>query len=523
MAYNVQLTKKVVTIVSYSGIINRNVYSRGDTKMSNNQEQMKELINNLRAGEIDKESFCKAIQKDVNSLVYPVFGDDYKKISAKAIIDVCDRLDYIDVDKNIMRQIATMVSAFMFSLIDSSTVKVDDYEYEYSKIKEDAELFNIIKNNSKIFRNMKAYDMAADNIRGLSRVQTIIMELYGYEMHSVEEIEQLLDVDSAFVSKLIAMMKENLLGTSAPVVDYEDSEPEEADDEYQDESETQEQEEDSQDNDYDDSEEDDSDEGVSFEYDMDGYGEEPEYPQNFKKSIMEKLTDFVGRVFPKVSRASRRNVVYTGIILIIIVIILVVSVAAFAGGNSKRKVKKTRSEWTPMEYTTRAPKETATAKETQAVKPTGVADNKTTAAAETKSESDDKEEKTKETAERTTDNRRNNVPDENLADDDSLGNNDDNSSDDGDNKTDDDKTDETKPTDDKTDETKPSDDKTDETKPSDDKTDETKPTDDKTDETKPSDDKSDNKTDDDNKSDDKSDDTDKDNDKPSVGDTSTEN
>lgn len=331
--------------------------------MSNNQEQMKELINNLRAGVADKESFCKAIQKDVNSLVYPVFGEDYKKISAKAIIDVCGRLDDIDVDKNIMRQIATMVSAFMFSLIDSSTVKIDDYEYEYSKIKEDKELFNIIKDNSKIFRDMKAYDMAGDNIRELSRVQTIIMELYGYEMHSVEEIEQLLDVDSAFVSKLIAMMKENLLGTSASVVEYEDSEPEESDDEYQDEPEPKESEDTVQDNDYDDSEEDDSDEGVSFEYDMDGYGEEPEYPQTSKKTVMEKLTDFVGRVFPKVPRASRRNVVYTGIVLIIIVVILVVSVAAFAGGNSKRKVKKTKSEWTPMEYTTRAPKETATSKE----------------------------------------------------------------------------------------------------------------------------------------------------------------
>ncbi len=45
-----------------------------------------------------------------------------------------------------MRQIATRVSVFMFNLIDNSTIKIDDdYEYEYGRIKEDKELFVIIK------------------------------------------------------------------------------------------------------------------------------------------------------------------------------------------------------------------------------------------------------------------------------------------------------------------------------------------------------------------------------------------
>ena len=181
--------------------------------MSNNQEQMKAIINNLRAGKTDKEVFCKEIQKDVYCLVYPVFGEDYKKVSTRAIIDICTKIDTINVDKNIMRQIATMVSVFMFSLIDSSTINVNDnYEYNFYKIKEDRELFNIIKDCSKIFKNMKSYDSASDNIKSLSRVQTIMMELYGYEMHSVEEIQELLGLDSEYILKIIAMMKETILG-----------------------------------------------------------------------------------------------------------------------------------------------------------------------------------------------------------------------------------------------------------------------------------------------------------------------
>ena len=372
--------------------------------MSKNQEQMKKLINDVRAGKTDKEVFCKEIQKEVNSLIYPVFGEDYKKISPRAIIDICTNLDSIDVDKNIMRQIATRVSVFMFGLIDNSTIKIDDdYEYEYSRIKEDKELFDIVKANSRIFKDFRAYDTASDNIKSLSRVQTIMMELYGYEMHSVDEIETLLDVDSAFISKLIAMMKDNILGRSSAednmsaYAEFDEDDTEDTDikiygaeqkeqeaeaageeDVYEPEnvyesenadSAANESEEDMENDESDDesSDDEDSDEGVSFEYDMTGY-ENNEYDDAPVRgvSIMDKLTAFVGRVFPGVPRARRRNVVYASMVVILVVIILIVSIAAMAGGN-RRKVnnKNNSNDWTPMEYTTKAPKETATSKESQ--------------------------------------------------------------------------------------------------------------------------------------------------------------
>jgi hypothetical protein len=361
--------------------------------MSKNQEQMKELINDVRTGKTDKEVLCKEIQKDVNCLIYPVFGEDYKKLSPRAIIDICTNLDSIDVNKNIMRQIATRVSVFMFNLIDNSTIKIDDdYEYEYGRIKEDKELFDIIKDNSRIFKDFKAYDNAPDNIKSLSRVQTIMMELYGYEMHSVDEIETLLDIDSAFILKLIAMMKDNILGISSVVEnmsDYASFDEKETDDsdikiygaeqkaaetEAADEYEAYEPENaDLPDNESDEgiendeSDDEDSDEGVLFEYDMNGY-ENNDFDDVPVRgvSLMDKLTAFVGRVFPGVPRARRRNVVYASMVVILVVIILIVSIAAMAGGN-RRKVnnKNNINDWKPMEYTTKAPKETDTSKESQ--------------------------------------------------------------------------------------------------------------------------------------------------------------
>ena len=388
--------------------------------MSKNQEQMKELINDVRTGKTDKEVLCKEIQKDVNCLIYPVFGEDYKKLSPRAIIDICTNLDSIDVNKNIMRQIATRVSVFMFNLIDNSTIKIDDdYEYEYGRIKEDKELFDIIKDNSRIFKDFKAYDNAPDNIKSLSRVQTIMMELYGYEMHSVDDIETLLDIDSAFILKLIAMMKDNILGISSVVEnmsDYASFDEEETDDSdikiygaEQKEAETEAADEygayESENADLPDNESDDedSDEGVLFEYDMNGY-ENNDFDDVPVRgvSLMDKLTAFVGRVFPGVPRARRRNVVYASMVVILVVIILIVSIAAMAGGNRRKANNKNNSnEWKPMEYTTKAPKETATSKDSS----TAAHSSQTSAAESTSSR-----EETTAANERTTAEDKNNKP-----------------------------------------------------------------------------------------------------------------
>lgn len=52
--------------------------------MSKNQEQMKELINDVRTGKTDKEVLCKEIQKDVNCLIYPVFWRGLQETFSKS-------------------------------------------------------------------------------------------------------------------------------------------------------------------------------------------------------------------------------------------------------------------------------------------------------------------------------------------------------------------------------------------------------------------------------------------------------
>ncbi|MDO5338978.1 MAG: hypothetical protein Q4E78_02555, partial [Eubacteriales bacterium] len=373
--------------------------------MSKSQEQMKELIDAIRSGQSDKETLCKAIQKDVNNLIYPVFGEDYKRISPRAIIDICMNLDSINVDKNIMRQIATRVSVYMFGLIDDSTIRIDDKcVYEYNRIKEDEELFGIVKDNSKMFKDFKAYDTVSDNIKSLSRVQTIMMELYGYEMHSIDEIQSLLNTDRDTISKLIGMMKNNMLGIASEdedVLEYgafdeENAEAEaesEADDEIaviepeniiiQDNITDSESEEEIEEGpqsgnteelpleesaDIDVKESDDDEEGVTLEYEEEDYNDAPMYYERAgrKRTFIDRLVDMTGRILPETSRGARRNIIYAVMVMVPVVIVIIISIIAMSGGGNKSDKKVSSTE-----YTTRAQKETTTNKESSSAATSG--------------------------------------------------------------------------------------------------------------------------------------------------------
>ena len=309
--------------------------------MSKSQEQMKELIEAIRSGQSDKETLCKAIQKDVNNLIYPVFGEDYKRISPRAIID-----------------------------------------------------------NSKMFKDFKAYDSVSDNIKSLSRVQTIMMELYGYEMHSIDEIKSLLNTDRDTISKIIGMMKNNMLGITSEdedVLEYEafddrnveaeaetdegdeivaiapediiipgnitDSESEEEPhDEIEEEPQSVSTEERpvEEASDIGVEESDDEEEGVTLEYEEDDYNDAPMYYERAgrKRNIIDRLVDMTGRIFPDTSREARRNIIYSIMIMVPAVIVIIISIIAMSGGGNKSDKKVLSTE-----HTTQAQEETAANKE----------------------------------------------------------------------------------------------------------------------------------------------------------------
>ena len=350
--------------------------------MSKNDEQLVKLIKDVVSGNQDKEVFCKEFYKEVYALVYPVFGDNSKKVTSRAFIYLCNNIDKIDVSKNIHRQVATLVSAFMFGLIDKNTIKINVTGLEYE--------FN------KMFRNPADYDNTSEAIRSLSRVQTILLELYGYEMHSVDEIEELLDVDSAFICELIVKTKAQMLGIELETEESEYEEENGSDDEYEaDRYETEDGAEPDalyyEPEETDDDSEPEDDEKSYFE-DDDIDDDSDEHPFRRTKAdrsaamrradasnpVVRKLAGVVGKLFPSLSQAARRIVVYVAGGVILFAIVLSVFLSAVLSGDSKTTAKKNNNSnntrVTTAETTTSKEKVTQ-AKATKKADDTTAADN----------------------------------------------------------------------------------------------------------------------------------------------------
>lgn len=327
--------------------------------MSKNEEQLVKLVKDVISGASDKEQFCKEFFDEVYALVYPVFGtENSKKVTNRALIYLCGNIDKINTDKNIHRQIATEVSVFMFGLIDTRTIKKagTDISYEYNRIKEDGQLYELIKNNVRIFRNTKAYDDADESVQDLSRVQTILLELYGYEMHSVQEISSMLNVEEIFVSGMLAKTKAALFGMD--IEDSVDEQPEdgqEADaEEYEEESISSgnvQPEDEQPENDA----EEITDEEAYFvddDIDFDDRSDENPFRKRTKQEeaeairrsdaanpVVKALAGVIGKLFPDLSQTARRIVVYVagGVVMFAIVLSIFLSVVLSTSFTSAKK------------------------------------------------------------------------------------------------------------------------------------------------------------------------------------------
>ena len=121
--------------------------------MNNNQDnEIVVLIQDVIAGNAEKKELCNRIYKEVYALAYPVYQDEEKSMTQakKALIEVCNRIEDINLSKNVHKQVATIVSAYFFvsAVSEYENELKNDYvmrEYNYSRIREDEELLGYMK------------------------------------------------------------------------------------------------------------------------------------------------------------------------------------------------------------------------------------------------------------------------------------------------------------------------------------------------------------------------------------------
>ena len=173
----------------------------------NNETMLSSLVRGLRDNKINKEEFYKKMYEDVYALVYPVMKNkkDSKDYTEDAIDYIYNNLSQINLNKNIYRQIASLVSSFLVKdlLEDAGEYELKDCAYTYDNLKEDKELLNICKNNVTAFRNVKDFKGCGKKFRTLPSVLMAMLELFGYEMRSIGEIAKLTNLSEDKVRGLL--------------------------------------------------------------------------------------------------------------------------------------------------------------------------------------------------------------------------------------------------------------------------------------------------------------------------------
>lgn len=333
--------------------------------MNNKQDkELVQLIQDVVDGKVQKKELCNKIYKEVYALSYPVYKDEAKSTTQakKALIQVCSKINGIDLTKNIHKQIAVIVSTYFFvNAVDENSKelseKTDIKEYKFSKIREDEEFLMYMKKKANAFRSPLVFDEEDEKLKSLDSVQMALVELYAYEMQSVDAIERMTDVDSSYIGSWIAQIKFILSG-EAVVLENTADEAKSAvandnisDEIYEDAYEN------SYENSDDDKEQYDESDDESEEYSNE-YDEQEAVSSVYQKRHRQHenaVTLFIRRLFPALSLPARMAMSWIAGCIVVIALVSVLFVSVIAGKNNKKKVNKDYDYRDMQYYTTKQP------------------------------------------------------------------------------------------------------------------------------------------------------------------------
>ena len=329
--------------------------------MNNKQDkELVQLIQDVVDGKVQKKELCNKIYKEVYALSYPVYKDEAKSTTQakKALIQVCSKINGIDLTKNIHKQIAVIVSTYFFvNAVDENSKelseKTDIKEYKFSKIREDEELLMYMKKKANAFRSPSVFDEEDEKLKSLDSVQMALVELYAYEMQSVDAIERMTDVDSSYIGSWIAQIKLILSGEAAVLENTAD----EAKSAVVNDNISDEIYEDAYENSDDDKEQDDESDDESEEYSNE-YDEQEAVSSVYQKRNRHHenaVTLFIRRLFPALSLPARMAMSWIAGCIVVIALVSVLFVSVIAGKNNKKKVNKDYDYRDMQYYTTKQP------------------------------------------------------------------------------------------------------------------------------------------------------------------------
>jgi DNA-directed RNA polymerase specialized sigma24 family protein len=106
--------------------------------------------------------------------------------------------------------------------------EIEQKDYDFASIDEDDELGEASAEFNEAFLGEDGFDSEEECFASMTAGEKIIYLLYCYESYTIDEIEDIMNIDSSFITSEIAAMREGILAAYAPIKEAAADENEDA-------------------------------------------------------------------------------------------------------------------------------------------------------------------------------------------------------------------------------------------------------------------------------------------------------
>ena len=190
--------------------------------MANKEERLIRLIRREQSGKGGNyEEICELLFDEINNLVRPVCqsAEESRKKVKKLFVRMLQQIDEIDTNDDIHLWIAGFTTVTLYELLCRENGQIITYrsgniDYQYSHIDDDDELRLKVRDYNDALANPKRYMFGKEFFSKLSKGQIILFEMFCYEGFTIDEIQELLEVDKIYITSELATIKAIVLGNT---------------------------------------------------------------------------------------------------------------------------------------------------------------------------------------------------------------------------------------------------------------------------------------------------------------------
>lgn len=177
----------------------------------------------------DKDAYRKIIEllyDEIYNLAAFIYEDDVKreKVTKHLFIKAYKNISEFDPQEcDIHLWMAREATKELYRLESSDedesifSDEIEQKEYEFTSIEEDDELGEASAEFNEGFLTDTGFDADEDCFAAMTVGEKLIYLMYCYESYTIDEIEDITQIDSAFISSEIAGMREGVLTAYAPI------------------------------------------------------------------------------------------------------------------------------------------------------------------------------------------------------------------------------------------------------------------------------------------------------------------